>query len=205
MCCFCSAKASVELAGIAAIGKVATKIHSVLRLHPSQGLIGAQSLLWRHAYGYIIPAIQTGLQRTSGRCCELCILLHAQISTATKLLALYWPVGRYDHAGCTDITNIDFSRTVIKEMMLKNLRQRPRMKWLVQDMTATKVLALSPPHPPVPAPSFKCHSAPPVLCFEPSCYNSITLTLTQTGCGGVSSFCWRARSSSGQSRAVWAR
>ena len=45
---------------------------------------------------------------------------------------------RYDHA-CQDITNIDFSRTVIKEMMLKHLRQRPKMKWLVQDMTATKV------------------------------------------------------------------
>ncbi len=45
---------------------------------------------------------------------------------------------RYDD-GCTGITNIDFSKGVIKEMMLKNLRKRPRMKWQVMDMTETKV------------------------------------------------------------------
>ena len=44
---------------------------------------------------------------------------------------------RYDD-GCTGITNIDFSKGVIKEMMLKNVRQRPRMKWQVMDMTETK-------------------------------------------------------------------
>lgn len=44
---------------------------------------------------------------------------------------------RYDE-GCTGITNIDFSKPVIKEMMLKNLRKRPLMKWLVMDMTKTK-------------------------------------------------------------------
>ena len=47
-------------------------------------------------------------------------------------------VTRYDE-GCTGITNVDFSKTVIKEMMLKNLRKRPLMKWLVMDMTNTKV------------------------------------------------------------------
>ena len=36
------------------------------------------------------------------------------------------------------MTNIDFSKGVIKEMMLKNLRQRPLMKWQVMDMTQTK-------------------------------------------------------------------
>ncbi|KAK9806887.1 hypothetical protein WJX72_006435 [[Myrmecia] bisecta] len=43
----------------------------------------------------------------------------------------------YD-AGLTDITNVDFSPVVVRAMMAKNLRQRPRMKWLVMDMTATK-------------------------------------------------------------------
>ena len=44
---------------------------------------------------------------------------------------------RYDD-GCTAITNIDFSKPVIKEMMAKNLRARPLMKWQVMDMTQTK-------------------------------------------------------------------
>ena len=47
------------------------------------------------------------------------------------------PDCRYDD-GCTGVTNIDFSKGVIKEMMLKNLRQRPLMKWQVMDMTQTK-------------------------------------------------------------------
>ena len=47
------------------------------------------------------------------------------------------PGCRYDD-GCTGVTNIDFSKGVIKEMMLKNLRQRPLMKWQVMDMTQTK-------------------------------------------------------------------
>ena len=48
---------------------------------------------------------------------------------------------RYDE-GCTAITNIDFSKPVIKEMMAKNLRKRPLMKWQVMDMTQTKVRVL---------------------------------------------------------------
>jgi hypothetical protein len=44
---------------------------------------------------------------------------------------------RYDD-GCTAITNIDFSALVIKQMMAKNLRPRPRMRWQVMDMTQTK-------------------------------------------------------------------
>lgn len=45
------------------------------------------------------------------------------------------PCCRYD-SGCQDVTNIDFSKLVIAAMMRKNLRQRPRMKWKVADMTA---------------------------------------------------------------------
>lgn len=41
----------------------------------------------------------------------------------------------YD-AGCQRITNVDFCPSVIREMMLKNLRRRPRMQWLVADVTA---------------------------------------------------------------------
>ncbi|KAG6550172.1 hypothetical protein Mapa_008129 [Marchantia paleacea] len=40
----------------------------------------------------------------------------------------------YD-AGFTDITNIDFSRVVISEMLRQHVRSRPRMRWLVMDMT----------------------------------------------------------------------
>lgn len=40
----------------------------------------------------------------------------------------------YD-AGVTDITNVDFSKTAIREMLTKNLRQRPAMKWQVADIT----------------------------------------------------------------------
>ena len=47
-------------------------------------------------------------------------------------------VRRYD-AGSQNITNIDFSKICIREMMTKNLRPRPHMKWLVMDMTSTKV------------------------------------------------------------------
>lgn len=49
---------------------------------------------------------------------------------------------RYDD-GCTGITNIDFSKGVIKEMMLKNVRRRPRMKWQVMDMTEMKAGAFT--------------------------------------------------------------
>ncbi|KAA6429889.1 MAG: hypothetical protein FRX49_00321, partial [Trebouxia sp. A1-2] len=44
----------------------------------------------------------------------------------------------YD-AGCRSIVNIDFSKICIKEMMIKNLRQRPQMKWIVMDMTQMTV------------------------------------------------------------------
>ena len=49
---------------------------------------------------------------------------------------------RYDQ-GCQGITNIDFDKGVIAEMLRKNLRQRPRMRWQVADMTSTKVRALA--------------------------------------------------------------
>ena len=35
--------------------------------------------------------------------------------------------------------NIDFSKLVIREMLTKNLRQRPKMKWQVMDVTKMKV------------------------------------------------------------------
>lgn len=41
---------------------------------------------------------------------------------------------RYDD-GLQDITNVDFVEAVVRDMMRRNLRQRPRMKWFVQDMT----------------------------------------------------------------------
>ncbi|GMH41376.1 hypothetical protein BSKO_09286 [Bryopsis sp. KO-2023] len=40
--------------------------------------------------------------------------------------------------GVQEITNIDFSKVVVREMLLKNVRERPKMKWLVMDMTETK-------------------------------------------------------------------
>ncbi len=53
---------------------------------------------------------------------------------------MLWHMHRYDD-GITNITNIDFSRGVIRDMMVKNLRSRPSMRWLVMDMTETKVRA----------------------------------------------------------------
>ncbi|RAL48243.1 hypothetical protein DM860_005667 [Cuscuta australis] len=41
----------------------------------------------------------------------------------------------YD-AGCRNITNIDFSKVVISDMLRKNVRSRPEMKWRVMDMTS---------------------------------------------------------------------
>lgn len=41
---------------------------------------------------------------------------------------------RYDD-GLQDITNVDFVEAVVRDMMRRNLRQRPRMRWLVMDMT----------------------------------------------------------------------
>ncbi|XWS35164.1 hypothetical protein CRYUN_Cryun21dG0102300 [Craigia yunnanensis] len=40
----------------------------------------------------------------------------------------------YD-AGFEDITNIDFSKVVISEMLRRNVRDRPNMRWRVMDMT----------------------------------------------------------------------
>ncbi|KDP39345.1 hypothetical protein JCGZ_01102 [Jatropha curcas] len=41
----------------------------------------------------------------------------------------------YD-AGVKDITNIDFSKVVISDMLRRNVRERPGMRWRVMDMTA---------------------------------------------------------------------
>ena len=75
---------------------------------------------------------------------------------------------RYDD-GCTGITNIDFSKGVIKEMMLKNLRKRPLMKWQVMDMTQTKASIPSGIHLQLaPAP----HTTPRVCLLGDSRRNS---------------------------------
>ena len=42
--------------------------------------------------------------------------------------------------GVTNITNVDFSKPVIREMLGKNVRKRPQMKWLVMDITQMKVV-----------------------------------------------------------------
>lgn len=44
----------------------------------------------------------------------------------------------YDE-GCTRITNIDFSKVCIIEMLKKNVRARPKMRWQVMDMTKMQV------------------------------------------------------------------
>ncbi|CAA0819857.1 S-adenosyl-L-methionine-dependent methyltransferases superfamily protein [Striga hermonthica] len=41
----------------------------------------------------------------------------------------------YD-AGFTNITNVDFSKVVISDMLRRNVRDRPGMKWRVMDMTS---------------------------------------------------------------------
>ncbi|KAK6145801.1 hypothetical protein DH2020_019670 [Rehmannia glutinosa] len=41
----------------------------------------------------------------------------------------------YD-AGFTNITNVDLSKVIITHMMRRNVRERPRMKWRVMDMTS---------------------------------------------------------------------
>ncbi|GFP80678.1 methyltransferase-like protein 13 [Phtheirospermum japonicum] len=46
----------------------------------------------------------------------------------------------YD-AGFTDITNLDFSKVVISDMLRRNVRERPGMKWRVMDMTAMQEAA----------------------------------------------------------------
>lgn len=47
----------------------------------------------------------------------------------------------YD-AGYTGIVNIDFSKVVISDMLRRNIRSRPMMKWRVMDMTCMKVHTL---------------------------------------------------------------
>lgn len=44
----------------------------------------------------------------------------------------------YD-AGFRDITNIDFSKVVISDMLRRNVRSRPGMRWRVMDMTNMQV------------------------------------------------------------------
>ncbi|KAG5254300.1 methyltransferase protein [Salix suchowensis] len=44
----------------------------------------------------------------------------------------------YD-AGFREITNIDFSKVVISDMLKRNVRDRPGMRWRVMDMTQMKV------------------------------------------------------------------
>lgn len=44
----------------------------------------------------------------------------------------------YD-AGFRDITNVDFSKVVISDMLRRNVRQRPGMRWRVMDMTKMQV------------------------------------------------------------------
>ncbi|KAM7485866.1 hypothetical protein LguiA_001875 [Lonicera macranthoides] len=44
----------------------------------------------------------------------------------------------YD-AGFRDITNIDFSKVVISEMLRRNVRLRPGMRWRVMDMISMQV------------------------------------------------------------------
>lgn len=47
----------------------------------------------------------------------------------------------YD-AGFRNITNIDFSKVVISDMLRRNVRLRPGMKWRVMDMTNMQVISL---------------------------------------------------------------
>ena len=44
----------------------------------------------------------------------------------------------YD-AGFKEITNIDFSKVVISDMLRRNVRDRPGMRWRVMDMTQMQV------------------------------------------------------------------
>jgi hypothetical protein len=44
----------------------------------------------------------------------------------------------YD-AGYTSITNVDFSKVVISDMLRRNIRSRPLMRWRVMDVTSVQV------------------------------------------------------------------
>lgn len=45
----------------------------------------------------------------------------------------------YD-AGFRDITNVDFSKVVISDMLRRNIRTRPELRWRVMDITKMQVL-----------------------------------------------------------------
>lgn len=45
----------------------------------------------------------------------------------------------YD-AGLRDVTNVDFSKVVISDMLRRNIRSRPEMRWRVMDITKMQVL-----------------------------------------------------------------
>lgn len=45
----------------------------------------------------------------------------------------------YD-AGFRDVTNVDFSKVVISDMLRRNIRSRPEMRWRVMDITKMQVL-----------------------------------------------------------------
>ncbi|KAL3628305.1 hypothetical protein CASFOL_027351 [Castilleja foliolosa] len=48
----------------------------------------------------------------------------------------------YD-AGFLDIMNVDFSKVVISDMLRRNVRERPGMKWRVMDMTSMQVIIMA--------------------------------------------------------------
>ena len=48
----------------------------------------------------------------------------------------------YDDAAFKAITNIDFSKVVISDMLRRNIRQRPEMRWRVMDITTMQVVCL---------------------------------------------------------------
>ena len=48
----------------------------------------------------------------------------------------------YD-AGFRAITNIDFSKVAISDMLRRNVRQRPDMRWRVMDMTDMQVCLIN--------------------------------------------------------------
>lgn len=48
----------------------------------------------------------------------------------------------YD-AGFRDITNVDFSKVVISDMLRRNIRTRPELRWRVMDITKMQVLVSS--------------------------------------------------------------
>ncbi|KAK3008051.1 hypothetical protein RJ639_013687 [Escallonia herrerae] len=68
----------------------------------------------------------------------------------------------YD-AGFRDVTNIDFSKVVISEMLRRNVRSRPGMRWRVMDMTSMQVGLIG----------SKISGRIILLRFQSSCWNPI--------------------------------